>query len=131
MNAISAIRQLPYIFQTIERGDFLPLHSYHVRGRQGKLLGIVGEGLCYPLQLSQNSVLLKKWILEVEDKRFYEHGAIDYKGIIRAIFRNLIVGKITQGGSTITQQLARTLFLYPSRTWSRKLCEAVIALRTV
>ncbi|MCK9513426.1 MAG: transglycosylase domain-containing protein [Pigmentiphaga sp.] len=129
MNAISAIRQLPYIFQMIERGDFLPLHSYHVRGRQGKLLGIVGEGLCYPLQLSQNSVLLKKWILEVEDKRFYEHGAIDYKGIIRAIFRNLIVGKITQGGSTITQQLARTLFLYPSRTWSRKLCEAVIALK--
>jgi len=129
MNAISAIRQLPDILQTIERGEFLPLHTYHVRGRKGKLLGIVGDGLCYPLQPSRNSELLKRWILEVEDKRFYEHGAIDLKGITRAIFRNLIAGKVAQGGSTVTQQLARTLFLYPSRTWIRKLCETVIALK--
>lgn len=129
MNAISAIRQLPDIFQTIERGEFLPLHTYHVRGRKGKLLGIVGDGLCYPLQPSRNSELLKKWLLEVEDKRFYRHGAIDFKGIIRAILRNLIAGRIAQGGSTITQQLARTVFLGPSRTWIRKLSEAVIALK--
>lgn len=129
MNVISAIRQLPGILQTIEQGDFLPLHTYHVRGRKGMLLGIVGDGLCYPLQPSINSELLKKWILEVEDKRFYDHGAFDSMGLIRAIFRNFIAGKIAQGGSTITQQLARTLFLQPSRTWTRKLCEAVIALK--
>ncbi|MCE1241838.1 transglycosylase domain-containing protein [Oryzomicrobium sp.] len=129
MNAIGTIRQLSDIFKTIERGDFLPLHTYHVRGRKGKLLGIVGNGLCYPLQPSRNSELLKKWLLEVEDKRFYQHGAIDFKGVARAFFKNLIAGKLVQGGSTITQQLARTLFLDPSRTWVRKLSEAVIALK--
>lgn len=129
MNTIGAIRQLPDIFQAIERGDFLPLHTYHVRGRNGRLLGIVGDELCYPLQPSRNSELLKKWLLEVEDKRFYQHGAIDFKGIVRATFRNLIAGRIAQGGSTITQQLARTLFLDPSRTWIRKLSETVIALK--
>lgn len=129
MNAINTIRRLPEILQTIEQGGFLPLHSYHFRGRRGKLLGISGGSLCYPLQHSRNSELLKKWLLEVEDKRFYLHGAIDCKGIVRAIVRNLIAGKIAQGGSTITQQLARTLFLDHSRTWIRKLAETVIALK--
>lgn len=129
MNAIGTIWRLPEILQRIERGEFLPLHSYHLRGRKGKLLGIVGDSLCYPLQHSRNSELLKKWLLKVEDKRFYQHGAIDCKGVVRAIVRNLVAGKLAQGGSTITQQLARTLFLDPSRTWIRKLAETVIAFK--
>jgi penicillin-binding protein 1A len=78
---------------------------------------------------SSNAEQLKKWLLEVEDKRFYQHGALDIKGILRAIVRNLGAGKVAQGGSTITQQLARTLFLDPSRTWIRKLTEAIIAFK--
>lgn len=113
----------------IERGVFLPVHSYHLRGRNGQMLGITGESLCYPLKHSSNATQLRKWLIEVEDRRFYQHGAIDWKSILRAIVKNMGAGKITQGGSTITQQLARTLFLDTSRTWIRKLAETIIAFK--
>ena len=129
MSAIGAIWRLPGIFKLIERGEFLPFHSYHMRGRKGRLLAITGGGLCYPIKPSSNTAQLKKLLLEVEDRRFYQHGAIDYKSILRAIVKNLSAWKVTQGGSTITQQLARTLFLDSSRTWTRKLTEAVIAFK--
>lgn len=129
MSAIRTIQRLPEIFDLIERGVFLPIHSYHLRGRKGQVLGITGEYLCYPLKRSGNSSQLKKWIVEVEDRRFYQHGAVDWKGIVRAIVKNLKAGKITQGGSTITQQLARTLFLDASRTWIRKIAETLIAFK--
>jgi penicillin-binding protein 1A len=129
MNAISAISLLPGIFRQIERGNFLPTHSYHVRGRKGKVLGIGGESLCYPLMSSHNAEVLKRLLVDVEDKRFYQHGAIDFKAILRAVVKNCFAKKITQGGSTITQQLARSLFLSPSRTWTRKLTETFIAFK--
>lgn len=129
VNVTGTIQQLPRILQAIERGEFLPPHSYHLRGRMGQVLGISGSSLCYPMKHSSNTEQLKKWLLEVEDKRFYQHGALDFKGILRAIVRNLGAGKVAQGGSTITQQLARTLFLEPSRTWIRKLTEAIIAFK--
>lgn len=129
MNAILTIRRLPGIFDLIQRGDFLPAHSYHLRGRKGRVLGITGDNLCYPLKNSGNATQLKKWLVEVEDKRFYQHGAVDWKGVLRAIVKNTKAGKITQGGSTITQQLARTLFLDASRTWIRKVAETIIAFK--
>jgi len=107
----------------------LPFHSFHLRGRSGQFLGIAGDSLCYPLRHSSNTVQLKKWLLESEDKRFFLHGALDFRGILRAVVKNLRAGKIAQGGSTITQQLARTLFLDPSRTWTRKLAEVIVAFK--
>ena len=129
MNAVGTICRLPEIFRHIEHGGFQPSFSHHVRGRRGQLLGITGNSLCYPLEQSRNADQLKRLLLEVEDQRFYRHGAVDYKGILRAIIRNLRAGKVHQGGSTITQQLARTLFLDPSRTWLRKLTETIIAFK--
>lgn len=129
MNAIRTIRRLPGIFDLIERGAFLPVHSYHLRGRKGRVLGITGDSLCYPLKQSGNAEQLKKWLIELEDRRFYQHGAVDWRGILRASIKNLGARKITQGGSTITQQLARTLFLDASRTWIRKLAETIIAFK--
>ncbi|MDZ4231250.1 MAG: transglycosylase domain-containing protein [Patescibacteria group bacterium] len=67
--------------------------------------------------------------LSMEDNSFYEHGAFDWRGLTRAVLVNLIRGRVTQGGSTITQQLAKNTFLTPERTITRKLREAVLALK--
>ena len=66
-------------------------------------------------------------ILLMEDQRFYSHHGINYKGIIRSIFTNIKEGEIKQGGSTLTQQLARSLYLTNEKTLSRKIKEALIA----
>ncbi len=72
--------------------------------------------------------LLTKAFIAIEDARFYQHHGIDLQGISRAFWANLRAKQITQGGSTITQQLAKTLFLSPERTLRRKLREALLAL---
>ena len=67
-------------------------------------------------------------LLEVEDRRFHDHFGIDPLGIARAAWANLRAGQAVQGGSTLTQQLAKNFFLSPERTFTRKLNEALIAL---
>ncbi len=73
------------------------------------------------------SPLLRNAVVAVEDHRFYKHGSVDSIGILRALFENAKSRGVVQGGSTITQQLARTLFLSNERTWARKLKEAGLA----
>lgn len=72
---------------------------------------------------------LIKAFLAAEDVRFYEHGGVDLLGVIRAFFKNIQAGEIVQGGSTITQQVVKSLLLTPERTWIRKLKEAILAYR--
>ena len=63
----------------------------------------------------------------IEDERFYRHGGVDYEGIARAAFKNLEAGKAVEGGSTITQQLVRNLYVGRERTLQRKIREARLA----
>jgi penicillin-binding protein 1A len=65
--------------------------------------------------------------IAAEDAGFFEHGGIDYKAIVRAMFRNMMAGKIVQGGSTITQQVAKSFYLTPRRSFLRKLKEVAYA----
>jgi len=67
--------------------------------------------------------------LAVEDSSFYQHTGIDLRGIARAFVNNLRAGKIKEGGSTITQQLARNMFLTPERSLSRKIREAILSIQ--
>lgn len=67
--------------------------------------------------------------LAAEDRTFYQHFGFSLRGIARALWHNLRAGEITQGASTITQQLARNLYLTQDRTWTRKLKEAVLTLQ--
>ncbi len=67
--------------------------------------------------------------IAIEDSRFYHHRGVDIKGVLRALWVNLTTGEVVQGGSTITQQLARNLFLDHSRTVERKLAEASVAFQ--
>ena len=74
------------------------------------------------------SVHLKRAIVAAEDAKFVEHEGFDWDGIQKAIEKNERRGRIVAGGSTITQQLAKNLFLTPARSWLRKGQEAVITL---
>ena len=73
-------------------------------------------------------VHLKQAAVAIEDRRFYRHGGIDLRGIARAFAANIKAGAIRQGGSTITQQLAKTYFLTPDRKFSRKIQDMMLAL---
>ncbi len=81
-----------------------------------------------PVSIQKVPKNLQNAFLAAEDIRFYEHGGLDYRGIARAVVANLS-GEYTQGGSTITQQLAKNYFLSQERTLTRKLHEAFIALQ--
>lgn len=72
---------------------------------------------------------LQNAFIAVEDNRFYEHSGVDPRGILRALYSNIVSGEVAEGGSTITQQLAKNAFLSQDRTITRKIQELVIAVR--
>jgi penicillin-binding protein 1A len=81
-----------------------------------------------PLPLSKISPSLPEATVAIEDARFWQHGALDYRGIARALYQDLAHGQVVQGGSTITQELVRNLYIgNPQRTISRKLREACLS----
>lgn len=79
-------------------------------------------------KLKEFSPYLPKAIVNIEDERFYSHGALDPIGIARAIFVNITQGRLVQGGSTLTQQVAKNFFLTHERTFSRKLKEVLYSV---
>lgn len=97
--------------------------------RNGKVVGQRGPKHGAPLTLKELPPYLPKAFMAAEDRRFYQHGGVDLIGIARAAKTDLTKHKLAQGGSTITQQIARTLFLTPEQTLRRKLQEAGLAIR--
>ena len=95
----------------------------------GKVIATRGPHRGHMVVLAELPAYVPRAFLAAEDRRFYQHGPIDVQGIVRAARANLKSGRIVQGGSTLTQQLAKTLFLTPDQTLRRKLQEAVIAWR--
>jgi penicillin-binding protein 1A len=95
----------------------------------GSLLGVIPSSTNrQPLRLDKMSPWLPKATVAIEDARFWEHGALDYRGIARALYKDATAGHIVEGGSTITQQLVRNLYIGKSqRTLGRKLKEACLA----
>ncbi|MEE2750774.1 MAG: PBP1A family penicillin-binding protein [Myxococcota bacterium] len=81
-----------------------------------------------PRELSDFPENLQKAVLAMEDTRFFDHGGVSIPGILRALVRNLMSDGPMQGGSTISQQLTKNLFLTPERTWTRKLNELFLTL---
>src|SRR5205085_3472829 len=72
---------------------------------------------------------VRKATVAIEDRRFYQHGGLDPEGILRALVADVRAGRIVQGGSTITQQLVRNLYIGKERTLRRKLVEACLAVK--
>jgi membrane peptidoglycan carboxypeptidase len=80
-----------------------------------------------PVPSDQISPWLKRATVDIEDKRFYDHGGLDFQGIVRAMVDNLQAGSIQQGASTLEQQLVRNLYLSNEQSWTRKIREAYLA----
>ena len=108
------IPQRPPNVRIIDRNGFLIAN----RGTTG------GEAL----SLKEMSPWIPKAVVAIEDRRFYDHYGVDPIGIARAMVTNIIHSRSKQGGSTLTQQLAKNLFLSPDRTLERKVQEALLAL---
>ena len=82
-----------------------------------------------PVKIAQIPKDLQNAFIAVEDARFYEHAGIDPRGILRALWANILGGEVSEGGSTITQQLAKNAYLTPERTIKRKIQEMFLALQ--
>jgi len=106
----------------------LPRPTLVLLDRHGEAFARRGETKLEPVDARRLPRHLLDAVLAIEDRRFYRHHGIDPLGIARAAWHNARAGALEQGGSTITQQLAKTSFLDPGRTLRRKVQEALIAL---
>ncbi|WP_084019538.1 penicillin-binding protein 1A [Dechloromonas agitata] len=109
--------------------DYRPKIPLRVYTSDGFLIGEYGEERRAVVAFQDVPTVLKNAILAAEDDRFYQHGGIDYTGILRAAGANLIGGGKRQGASTITQQVARNFFLTGEKTYTRKLYEALLSFK--
>lgn len=105
--------------------------STKIYDRTGEILlyEIHGEEKRTIIPFEQIPAYAKQATIAIEDDNFYNHGAVDWKGIARAFFKNILRGQISQGGSTITQQLVKKAFLTDARTYTRKLKELFLAIK--
>lgn len=97
--------------------------------RQGDLMGKIFIQNRDPVPYEKISPMLVKAVVAAEDQRFWEHSGVDYVGVLRAAQANWTAGRIRQGASTVTQQLARNSFDLKQRTYRRKLLEMALALQ--
>ena len=95
----------------------------------GEVIQKLGPATREKIQPGQMPLLAKQAFIAAEDRRFYDHNGVDVWGIGRALVRNVRTGAVREGASTITQQLARTVFLSQDRTITRKLKEAALAYK--
>jgi penicillin-binding protein 1A len=110
--------------------SYVPSETTHIYDVKGKLLSSIhGEANREVIPLDKISPDLKRAVLAIEDSYFYSHRGVNPGAIIRAFMANWEKGETVEGGSTLTMQLVKNLFLTPKRNFSRKVAEAVLALR--
>jgi penicillin-binding protein 1A len=120
-----AYPNLPEIRSLVDYRPKLPLRVYSV---DGVLLGEFGEERRQFVPIAQVPKVLQDAVLASEDARFFEHGGVDYKGVVRAGFAQFAEAK-SQGASTITMQVARNFYLSSEKTFIRKIYEILLALK--
>ena len=121
-----AFPNLPSLEALTEYQPKVPLRVYSA---EGVLIGEFGEERRAVVSIAEVPPQLKAAILAAEDERFYQHAGIDYIGVLRAAYANLVAGGRRQGASTITMQVARNFFLSSEKTLTRKLYEAMLAFK--
>lgn len=108
--------------------DTLPDPTF-IYDRNGKVASQLSSSNMTPMPLEEIPTNLQNAMIAIEDQRFYEHSGIDPLGILRALFQDIKNGDLAEGGSTITQQLAKNMFLSSEKTFTRKIKEAGIAIK--
>ncbi|MBE3589068.1 MAG: penicillin-binding protein 1A [Thermoanaerobacteraceae bacterium] len=96
---------------------------------EGRLIATITPNQRIPVALKDISPEMQKAVVAIEDARFYRHHGIDPVGLARALYRNARAGKIVEGGSTITQQLAKNMYLGPEKTLTRKIKELWLTIQ--
>lgn len=109
--------------------DYRPAQVTTVLARDGSLIGQFYREKRYVIGMNEMAKHLPLAFLAVEDSEFYEHPGVNLTAIFRAFIANLKSGGISQGGSTITQQVVKRLMLTPEKSYERKLKEAILAYR--
>ncbi|HEY0294270.1 MAG TPA: PBP1A family penicillin-binding protein [Bordetella sp.] len=109
--------------------DYRPRVPLRVYTADNVLIGEFGEERRNVLRFSEIPDLMKSAVLSAEDDRFYQHGGVDWAGVIRAAGTNLVSGSKAQGASTITMQVARNFYLSSEKTYSRKFYELLLTFK--
>jgi len=105
-----------------------PSEATRVYASNGELIASLYRENRDTIPLAEIPTALQQAVIAIEDERFYQHHGVDLRGTARAMWRNLLAGELREGGSTITQQLARSVFLTQKRQFSRKLAEIMLAV---
>lgn len=116
--------ELPNIQQLIE--DYTPAAPSTIYDRNNKEVDVLYTESRDIASIEEIPDSIKNAFISIEDKKFYSHSGIHFKGLLRAMLKNIKSGKATQGGSSITQQLAKNAFLTSERKLSRKIKEAIL-----
>lgn len=110
--------------------SYAPTETTHIYDVKGKLLASIhGEANREVMPLDKISPHLKRAVMAVEDSYFYQHHGVNPGAVTRALIANWREGATVEGGSTLTMQLVKNLFLTPKRAFSRKVAESVLAMR--
>ncbi len=109
--------------------DYRPKIPLRIYSEEGLLIGEFGEEHRDLANIDEVPERLKNAIIAAEDERFYQHGGVDYLGVLRAAYSNFTSGVVRQGASTITMQVARNFFLTKDKTLTRKFSEALLAFK--
>jgi penicillin-binding protein 1A len=124
--ALVVYPNLPALQSLTEYQPKIPLQIFSA---EGQLIGEFGEERRSVVSIGAVPAALKLAIISAEDERFYQHGGVDYVGVLRAILNNFAAGSAKQGASTITMQVARNFFLTKEKTFDRKFREALLAFK--
>lgn len=119
-------RELP---STKDLKDYEYKRPTIIYDRHGETIAELGSERRYPLDISEIPENIQNAVIAVEDARFYDHGGVDLMGILRAFITNVKAGRVVEGGSTLTQQLVKIIYLTPEKKLKRKVKEAILAYR--
>ena len=116
--------ELPNLQSMVE--DYKPQMATIIYDKNNNVVDTLSVEAREVVKLEDVSPFVKDAFLAIEDKQFYSHHGLNFKGIARAVITTFLKGRATQGGSSITQQLAKNAFLTPEKTFSRKVKEAIL-----
>jgi penicillin-binding protein 1A len=109
--------------------DYHPSLVTEIHSDDGQVIGSFALERRFVVTWDQIPQVVKDAIISVEDQNFYSHWGIDFLGVARAGIKNLMAGRVVEGGSTLTQQLSKNLFLTPERSFRRKIQEAMLSIQ--
>jgi penicillin-binding protein 1A len=119
-------KELPPVEQL---ANYQPSVATQVLAADGTMIGEFFFERRYLVPLEKIPPVVRQAFIAAEDQGFYRHRGVDFQGIARAFFYNVVAGQVVQGGSTITQQVVKALLLTPKRSYERKIKEIILSLR--